>query len=189
MDVDIRLEQSLASVVRYIHNHADIKSHILFDEIPEGFEIPTIYFQPPRTKSRKVTLSSYRTDFTMRCWFMCASPQDAYIKAASVRDCILLDDCTIPIMEKDGTLAGGALQVYDLNVQDIDTGIEELVISFSDYFVPDNDYSVKIQKFTFNGLIPPDAAYLAWEKAVSQIKKEEEAQKECLNRVIAQTMQ
>ncbi len=184
--MEITLEQSLASIVRYLQNHTKFETDILFDEIPENFAVPTLYFQTPRSKSRKATLSAWETTFTMRCWFMCLSSQEAYLYAASARDSILLDNCVIPIMEKDGTLAGGGVRVSDLEVSNINAGVEQLTLSFRDYFIPDKDRSVKIQKFSFNGLIPPDAAYLAWKKAADQIKREEEAQKECLNRVMDQ---
>lgn len=172
--MDITLEQSLASVIRYIQMHSGITENILFDEIPEEFAYPTIYFQAPRTKIKKVTLAAFETTFTLKCWFMCQSTYQAYSYAAGVRDHILLDNCIIPIAEKDGTFAGRGIRVYGLETTDIDTGVEQLSITFRDIFSPYTDCT-KIQNVIYNGIAPQKMVQEAWNNAKIEIEKEKEA--------------
>ena len=59
--ITIELEQSFASVVRYIQNKADNNAALYFDDLPEAFAVPSLYFPVPRTDTRKVTFSTYLT--------------------------------------------------------------------------------------------------------------------------------
>ena len=68
--MEITLEQGLAAAVRYIQDHAVEGTKLYFDEIPESFFVPSVYFQIPYTSGRKVTLRSYAVKTTLNCWFM-----------------------------------------------------------------------------------------------------------------------
>ena len=48
-EITIELEQSFASVVRYIQNKADNNAALYFDDLPEAFAVPSLYFPVPRT--------------------------------------------------------------------------------------------------------------------------------------------
>ena len=43
--ITIELEQSFASVVRYIQNKADNNAALYFDDLPEAFAVPSLYFR------------------------------------------------------------------------------------------------------------------------------------------------
>ena len=51
--MDITLGQNLASIVRYIQENSAPGTKLYFDEIPECFFVPSIYFQVPVTSDRK----------------------------------------------------------------------------------------------------------------------------------------
>lgn len=93
--ITIELEQSFASVVRYIQNKADNNAALYFDDLPEAFAVPSLYFPVPRTDTRKVTFSTYLTTLYLDTWFMEATDWQAYADAATVRDSLMMDECKV----------------------------------------------------------------------------------------------
>lgn len=151
--MDMVLEQDLAAVVRYIQDNVEEGTKLYFDEIPECFYVPSVYFQVPFTAGRKVTLRSFSVTMTMNIWFMASADWDAYAKAADMRDCIMLDNCVIPVVDKSGNKTGRALRVTPPDTRKIDEGIVQLSFSFDTYFHPGKE-KTKMQKF-----------YTAWRNA------------------------
>lgn len=182
--MEITLEQTLASAVRYIQNRAATKQAPYFDDIPESFTVPALYFPVPQTASKKVTFSTYLTTIRTEAWFMASTDWLAYADAANVRDCILMDDCKIDIMEKDGTLTGKAIRVTEPSVREVDTGIVKLVFDIKNYFTAEREAGTTANKYHFSGLIKPDALYQAWYAATEEQRKDEEVQKECLEKAL-----
>ena len=122
--MNVNLEQSLAAVVRFIQDNSEEGTQLYFDEIPENFYVPSVYFQIPYSAGRKATLSSYCTTMTMNIWFMAHLDWDAQAVAASMRDEIMLNDCQVPIVDEDGKVS----------------------LSFDVYFQPEAQRT-KMQKF------------------------------------------
>lgn len=177
------LEQALGSAVRYVQNKA--KATVLyFDDIPENFITPSIYFQVPRSDSQKVTFTTYKTTLHFVAWFLNVGDWDAEIAAAGVRDCLLLDDCVIDRMNKDGTIAGKGFRVTPPVTTPIDTGIVELSFDILSYFSKEKAPGGVVNKAIFRGLIPPSETYKAWYKATEEQRKDEEVQKECLEKIL-----
>ena len=77
-EITIELEQSIASVVRYIQNKADNNATLYFDDLPEAFAVPSLYFPVPRTDTQKVTFDTYLTTLYLDTWFMEATDWQAY---------------------------------------------------------------------------------------------------------------
>lgn len=168
--MDITLEQSLASVVRHIADHAEEGTKLYFDKIPEDYWVPSVYFQPPRSESEKVTLSSYRTTLSFRCWFMAKDNWAAYLAAAREKELILLDDCVLPVFAKDGGETGSGIRVGEPVIEQIEDGIYELEVDVKCYFTAADD-AVKASVIQFNRLLPSEAAQAAWENVVEEMKE------------------
>lgn len=132
--MNINLEQSLAAVVRFIQDNSEEGTKLYFDEIPENFYVPSVYFQIPYTAGRKATLSSYCTTMTMNIWFMAYLDWEAQAAAASMRDEIMLNNCLLPIMDEAGKATGKELRVAPPATRKINEGIVQLSFSFDVYF-------------------------------------------------------
>jgi hypothetical protein len=183
--MDITLEQCLASAVRYIQNHVSIEAAPYFDEVPEDYVVPSMYFPVPRTSSKKVTFRTYLTTVYMEVQFLAATDWMAYSYAGNIRDSIMLDDEAMDIMEKDGTLSGKKIRVGNVTVYPpVETGIVKLSFELKNYFSKDSGEAVKANEVVISGLIKPDALYTAWYAATEEQRKEEEAQKECLQKAL-----
>ena len=156
--MNVNLEQSLAAVVRFIQDNSEEGTQLYFDEIPENFYVPSVYFQIPYSAGRKATLSSYCTTMTMNIWFMAHLDWDAQVVAASMRDEIMLNDCQVPIVDEDGKATGKALRVTPPTTRKVDEGIVQLSLSFDVFFQPEAQRT-KMQKF-----------YLALQNAKQEIQ-------------------
>ena len=178
------LQACLASAVRYIQNHAGIEAAPYFDEIPENYIVPSMYFPVPRTESHKVTLSSWRTDITLECWFAAATDWEAFRYADSVRDSILADGCAIDIMNRDGSLSGSKVRVSEPNIRKQESRVVRMSFVIREYFKMEKEKGIPAVKYQFSGLIPAGAAYDAWYAATVEQRREEEEQKECLRKAM-----
>ena len=99
-EITIELEQSIASVVRYIQNKADNNAALYFDDLPEAFAVPSLYFPVPRTDTQKVTFDTYLTTLYLDTWFMESTDWRAYADAATVRDSLMMDECKVSEIDK-----------------------------------------------------------------------------------------
>lgn len=156
--MEITLEQGLAAVVRYIQGHTEEGTKLYFEEIPEDFYVPSVYFQVPFTSGRKATLRTYCTAITLNCWFMGVKDWDAYAKAADMRDRIMLDNCIVPLYDVEGNPTGKGIRTGFPDTRKIDEGIAQLSLSFDIYFRPEEEHT-KMQKL-----------YIAWEGVKEKYK-------------------
>lgn len=139
--MNITLEQSLASCVRYILDNDVEGSKAYFDEIPEKFYVPSVYFPVPYVEGRKATLGSYKNTITFDAWVMAGTDWDAEARAASLRDAIMLDDMAIPIISADGKKTGKALKAQEPTQRRIDEGIVCVSIPVREYFTKDETHT------------------------------------------------
>lgn len=159
--MEITLEQGLAAVVRYIQDHAEEGTKLYFDELPEDFYVPSVYFQIPFTSGRKATLRTYCTTINLNCWFMESQDWDAYAKAAEMRDLIMLNNCIVPLYDLDGNRTGKGIRTGVPDTRKIDDGTVQLSLSFDIYFCPEEEHQ-KMQKL-----------YIAWKDVKEDFKGQE----------------
>lgn len=157
----ITLEQSIASVVRYILDNDVEGSKAYFDEIPDSYYSPSIYFPVPYVEGQQVTLRSYLNTITFVAWFQARTDWEAEARAAKVRDALILSRLRIPILNKDGTETGQKIAVEQPQQRKIEEGIVSLSIPVKDYYYWNIDYD-KINHF-----IPE------WKRATDQFREED----------------
>ncbi len=157
----ITLEQSIASVVRFILNNDVEGSKAYFDEIPDSYYSPSIYFPVPYVEGQQVTLRSYLNTITFVAWFQARTDWEAEARAAKVRDALTLSRLRIPILNKDGTEPGQKIAVEQPQQRKIEEGIVSLSIPVKDYYYWNIDYD-KINHF-----IPE------WKEATDQFREED----------------
>lgn len=159
--MEITLEQSIASAVRFVMDHDTEGSKAYFDEIPEKFYVPSVYFPIPYVESQKVTLRSYKNTITFDAWIMAGTDWDAEARAASIRDAILMEDMSILILNKDGTLTGQYLKVQEPSQRRVDEGIVSVSIPVMEYFRRDEE-GTATQNF-----------YMSWKHVTDRFREEE----------------
>lgn len=165
------LEQSLASAVRYVQEHIQKGTKMYFDEIPEDFYVPSVYFPVPRSSGRKVSLDSYLITIYFEARFMASENWLAEAAAEQVRDSLLLDNCRIDSMNEDGTSTGMIFHVTNVETILIENGIARLSFGIFHYISKDQQNETKIN--TVDMVIGNKSAplYSAWVRATKGVRK------------------
>lgn len=169
--MEIQLEQSLAAAVRYVQDHTEQGVKLYFDEIPENFYVPSVYFPVPRTASKKVTFDTFLVTVYFEVWFMASSDWLAEGAAVGVRDSLLLDNCRIDSFSKDGKSTGKIFHVTDVETNTVESGIVKLSFGIQHYFSKAQDAEASIGKIHLSMAGRPDALYSAWLKATDEQRK------------------
>ena len=159
--MEITLEQSIASAVGFVVDQDIEGTKAYFDEVPEKFYVPSVYFPITYIEAQKVTLRSFRNTITFDVWVMAGTDWDAEARAAAIRYAIMLNDMAIPILNKDGTPTGKHLKAQEPTQRRIDEGIVSVSIPVREYFRRD-DTGMTTQNF-----------YLSWKKATDKFREEE----------------
>lgn len=157
----ITLEQSIASVVRFILDNDVEGSKAYFDEIPDSYYSPSIYFPVPYVEGQQVTLRSYLNTITFVAWFQARTDWEAEARVAKVRDTLTLSRLRIPILNKDGTETGQKIAVEQPQQRKIEEGIVSLSIPVKDYYY----WNIDCDKI--NHIIPE------WKEATDQFREED----------------
>lgn len=155
--MDTVSEQRIASVIHYIQSKSEKGIETYFEVIPEQFYVPSIYFPIPMTSGSKSTLESYCTEITVECWFMAHENWDAHIAAARVRDAIMIDNCSIPVINQDGSESGKYMRIGVPETKKIDDGIVQLSFSMNVYFKAAPEAGTPMEHF-----------YMEWGKMVKE---------------------
>lgn len=158
--MDITLEQSLASAVRYIIDNDVEGVHPYFEEIPEQYYVPSVYFPVPYAEGRKVTLQSYRNTITFDIRILAGTDWDAESRAASLRDALMLDGLAIPVYDKTGAPTGKSLRIQEPYQRRYGDRTVILTIPILDYFTPE------MSRTMANNII------IAWNKVVETYTQE-----------------
>ena len=108
----------------------------------------------------------------------------AYADAATVRDSLMMDECKVNLMNKDGTLDGKYIRLTNPTTSSVDTGIVKMTCGIKHYYSLNREGGGAVSKFNISGLFGTDATYEAWYKATEELRKEQEVQHKCLQDVL-----
>lgn len=178
------LGQCLASAVSYIQDHSSIEAPPYFDEIPEAFVVPSIYFPVPRVICKKVTLASFCFTVMVNCQFMAVDQWEAYQYAADVRDHLLVDHCAIPILKKDGLPEGNYMRITEPEIRNIDRRSVQLSFDLKQYVSFAETEEMKAEDIKFTGILKREDLQEVWTAATKEQRIEQEVQQACLQKAV-----
>ena len=178
------LGQCLASAVSYIQDHSSIVAPPYFDEIPEAFVVPSIYFPVPRVICKKVTLASFRFTVMVNCQFMAVDEWAAYQYAAEVREHLLVDHCAIPILKKDGLPEGSYMRITEPEIRKIDNRSIQLSFDLKQYVSFEETEEMKAEDIKFTGILKREDLQEVWITATEEQRMEQEVQQACLQKAV-----
>jgi len=141
--MDITLEQSLASAVRFILENDVNGVKPYFEDIPEAFYVPSVYFPVPYIESSKVTLGSYLNTIAFEVQIMDRKDWDAQARSAHLRDLIMINGLVLPLYSENGADTGKSVKVLEPVIRRIEQGIVSLQYRILDYFTPKKEKASK----------------------------------------------
>ena len=160
----ITLEQAFASIIRYVQGTVGTGSKLYLDELPENFQVPSVYFPVPTTESRQATFDTWLTEIYVDVWFMGGNDWDANSMAVTVRDGLLRNRCLIDIVSNDGTATGRKFRLTEPRIRKLSEQCVSLSTRIRNYVsFQDNDID-RVMEFSFKGAFEsyllPETRYL-----------------------------
>lgn len=142
------LEQELASIARFIFDNTGIQA-VYYNEMPESFQTPSLYFPVPEVMTRGDTMNSYALVYSWYVKVFDKRSNTAYNKAFNVLNAIKRKRNLIPLINPDGTLAGGGIRVKDPRLSKLDTGVVQIQIDWDSIRSFDVTSADKVMKVIF----------------------------------------
>ena len=125
-------EQELASIAKFVIE-ASGNPQPYYNNIPQNFQYPSVYFPMPEISAKGDTLKTYAADYAWYIKFFAQSREEAYKLAFRAFTQISRKRCLIPIYNQDGSKAGKGIRIALPSVKVIDEGVAQLEITFRSY--------------------------------------------------------
>lgn len=167
------LEQEIASIMNYVLINANTATPY-YDEVPEDFMVPAVYFPSPEIESGGDTLSTYSLKYIWFIKFFHSSTPAAYQMALSVLEIIKRKRNIIPVINEAGEFTGENFKVKDPKLKKIDgaAGAVQLTIIWDSLRPYENPVYTKMDSYGLDMY-----SRTAYESAVKQIGGEDVEEK------------
>ena len=160
------LEQEMASIIKFILEKAGSPPPY-YNEVPEGFLLPSVYFPSPEVTSDGDTFRTYALKYAWFINFFHVDKASAYNLAFPVLTAIRKARNLIPLIGVDGKPTGDIFRIKDPSLKGVDDslGASQLTIEWDSARPYDDPESQKMTGYDLN--IHAKAAY---EQAVQQVQ-------------------
>ena len=140
------IDQEGASIARFMIEAADsIKPY--FEDMPQDFVVPSIYFPEPEAEPSGDTSVSFAVDFVMYVKVFHSSTASAWEKGYVILKRIMEVRKLIPLYNADGSTAGRGIRVKDPKLRKIADGTVQLEIGWKKYLLYDIEPSTLAEEF------------------------------------------
>jgi len=143
------LEQEIASIIKYTLEKAGNPSPY-YDEVPEGFLVPAVYFPVPEISSRGDTFASYAFSYTWFIKFFHIDTPTAHAIGVGVLTALQRDRNLIPLIGDDGEKIGKNFRIKDPSYKKVDSasGVVQLQLSWDSVRPYDDTKSQKMMDYS-----------------------------------------
>ena len=121
--------QEIASIMKYITEKSNDIT-VYYNNIPEGFLVPSVYFSVPENNTHGDTLNTYTLSYNMNVMFFHKTSNEAHTIALSVLTAIKRDRNFIKFIDIDGMKLNEGIKINDPKIDLVDNGAVKLSISF-----------------------------------------------------------
>lgn len=149
------LEQELASIARFIFDNSGIQS-VYYNEMPESFKTPSLYFPVPEVMTRGDTMNSYALMYSWYVKVFDVRSNTAFNKAFLALNAMKQKRNLIPLINPDGTLQGKGIRIRDPRLTKLDTGVVQLQIDWNSVREFQRPAAEMVQSFVVEGWSEPD---------------------------------
>ena len=146
---EMTLEQEVASIMAFVLLHAG-NSHPYYDEVPEQFKFPAVYFPQPEIGTRGETFRTYASEYAWYINIMATSTPEAHAIGLAVLSKLKGAKNCVPVISEDGKPTGENLRLKDPSLRKIETGVEQLTIEWTSRRPYDATEALKMLRFHLN---------------------------------------
>ena len=158
---EANMEQEIASIIKFVLAEAGNPTPY-YDEVPQDFFIPSVFFPVPELDTDGETFKTYRIRFSWFIKFFHRTTPEAYDMAMAVLTALKRARNLVPLIDTDGTETGEKLRLRDPRAKKIDSGVCQLMLEWDSrrpYDLPDYE---TMQNHYISGIIsgmqPPEPA-------------------------------
>ncbi len=124
------LEQDLASIMRFLTEKSGSPAPY-YNNVPEQFRIPAVYFPRPEIGSSGDTLNTYALDFSLFVKFFHRTKEDAYELGYTALNALLERRNRIPLIDESGKPTGKYIRIRDPTLRAVDESAVQLQIDWT----------------------------------------------------------
>lgn len=124
------LDQELASIIHTVLEAANNPTPY-YQNVPEGFDVPSVFFPVPEKFAGSSSLSSYEISYMWFIKFYASESADAFIMASNVLEHIVSRRNAIPLYNTDGTLTGKSMRIDFPRIRKIEDGVIQMQIEWN----------------------------------------------------------
>ena len=149
------LEQEIASIMAFALHYADSPSPYYYD-VPENFKYPAMYFPQPEIDTGGETFRTYAFRYSWYIKIFHKTTEDAFALAWKVLTALKQKRNLVPLINEDGDKAGGGLRMDDPAAKIVDTGVAQLMLSWTSRRPYDYEQVQKMVEWKVNDRQRPD---------------------------------
>lgn len=149
------LEQEIASIMAFALRYAGNPSPYYYD-VPESFQYPAMYFPQPEIDTGGETFRTYAMRYSWYINIFHKTTEDAFAIAWDVLTALKQKRNLVPLIDEDGSKAGGGLRLNDPSVKVVDTGVAQLTLTWTSRRPYDCEDAQKMVEWEINGWKHPD---------------------------------
>lgn len=125
------LEQEIASIIMFTLEKSGNPTPY-YDEVIEGFLLPSVYFPPPEVGSSGDTLATYALNYTLFVKFFHVDTRQAHENGLAVLTAIRAARNLVPLIDEDGKKTGRGFRLKDPSLKKVDgtPGVAQLELSW-----------------------------------------------------------
>lgn len=132
----------------YFHKVFPVKVYDL--EVPVNFEIPSMYFPPPRPTTSNDTNQTYMKSYVLSVKLFHIDSRRAYSEAESIVDAISSDRNVIPLLNENGTFAENYVRITNLDLRVDDSGVAIIVVNWDSRYYYNKAKATAVEGVAFN---------------------------------------
>lgn len=144
------LEKETASIIKFVLE-ASGGAKPYYNNMPESFVVPSVYFPRPDVISGNDTFSTYSAEYTIFINFFHSSTELAYELALPVLHKINAVLRIIPIFDENGGVTGKFVRITNTELKKVDECAYQLQVDWTCRLPYDREQAQLVQNFYLNG--------------------------------------
>lgn len=119
-------------------------------EVPQNFEVPSIYFPPPRVFDGNDTNQTYVKTYSLSVKLFHRDSKQAYKEAETISDAINSNRNIVPLLDPDGSKTGDYLRISRVEVRIADSGVATIALTWDSRYFYERETWPSIKDVSFN---------------------------------------
>lgn len=145
------LAQEIAAIVKFLHGANPVS--LYYDEVPQDFFVPSMYFPVPQLTSNQETVRSFRNNYAMFIKVFEKDTSSAQKKALVLSDSLNVKRLRVPLYDLQGVPTGDFLRLNSVTSNKVDDGVAQIGISWHSNYPFEVVTSEKIEEFILDTFI------------------------------------